>query len=62
MQIRKRRAQEIGTSVGGAGPAKRMVVGSFPPQRLQGRTSGNPPVLSQKNQMSELCKKCNHVH
>jgi hypothetical protein len=38
----KRRAQGTGTSVGGAGPAKRMAVGSFPPQRSQGRTSSNP--------------------
>jgi hypothetical protein len=29
----KRRAQGTGTSVEGAGPAKRMAVGSFPPQR-----------------------------
>jgi hypothetical protein len=58
----KRRTQGTGTSVGGAGPTKRMAVGSFPPQRSQGRTSGNPPVLSQRNQMSELCKKCNCVH
>jgi hypothetical protein len=28
----KRRAQGTGTSVGGAGPAKRMAVGSFPPR------------------------------
>jgi hypothetical protein len=27
----KKSAQGTGTSVGGAGPAKRMVVGSFPP-------------------------------
>jgi hypothetical protein len=58
----KRRTQGIGTLVGGAGPAKRMVVGSFPPQRSQGRTFGNPLVSSQKNQMLELCKKCNRVH
>jgi hypothetical protein len=58
----KRRTQGTGTSVGGAGPAKRMAVGSFPPQRSQGRTSGNLPVASQSNQMSELCKKCNRVH
>jgi hypothetical protein len=38
----KRRTQGTGTSVGGAGPAKWMVVGSFPPQRSQGRTTGNP--------------------
>jgi hypothetical protein len=41
----KRRAQGLSTFAGGAGPAKRMVVGSFPPQRLQGCTSGNPPIL-----------------
>jgi hypothetical protein len=58
----KRRAQGTGTSVGGARPAKRMVVESFPPQRSQGHTSGNPPISSQKNQTSELCKKCNRVH
>jgi hypothetical protein len=29
----KRRAQGTGTSVEGAGPAKRMAMGSFPPQR-----------------------------
>jgi hypothetical protein len=29
----KRKTQGTGTSVGGAGPAKRMAVGSFPPQR-----------------------------
>jgi hypothetical protein len=34
----KRRTQRTGTSVGGARPAKRMAVGSFPPQRTQGRT------------------------
>jgi hypothetical protein len=58
----KRRTQGTGTSVGGVRPAKRMAVGSFPPQRSQGRTSSNPPVSSQKNQMSKLCKKCNRVH
>jgi hypothetical protein len=58
----KRKTQGTGTSVGGAGPAKRMAVGSFPPQRPQGRTSGNPPASSQRNQTSELCKKCNRVH
>jgi hypothetical protein len=58
----KMRTQGTGTSVGGAGTAKRMAVGSFPPHRSQGRTSGNPPALSQRNQTSELCKKCNHVH
>jgi hypothetical protein len=58
----KRRTQGTGTSIGGAGPTKRMAVGSFPPQRSQGRTSSNPLVSSQRNQMSELCKKCNCVH
>ena len=58
----KRRAQGFGTSTGGAGPAKRIAVGSFPPQRSQGRTSGNPLVPPQRNQMSELRKKCNQVH
>jgi hypothetical protein len=58
----KRKTQGIGTSVGGAEPAKRMAVGSFPPQRPQGRTSGNPSASSQRTQMSELCKKCNRVH
>jgi hypothetical protein len=42
----KRRTQGTSTSVGGAGPTKRMVVGSFPPQRSQGRTSSNPTVSS----------------
>jgi hypothetical protein len=58
----ERRAQGPGTSAGGAGPAKRMVVGSFPPQMSQGRTLSNSQVLPQRNQMSELCKKCNRVH
>jgi hypothetical protein len=44
------------------GPAKRMVVGSFPPWRSQGHTSGNPPVSLQKNKTLKLCKKCNYVH
>jgi hypothetical protein len=57
----KKRTQGTSTLVGGAGPAKRMAVGSFPPQKSQGCTSGNPPVSLQKNQMSELCKKCNHI-
>jgi hypothetical protein len=39
----KRRAQGTGTSVRGVGPAKRMVVESFPPQRSQGCASDNPP-------------------
>jgi hypothetical protein len=58
----KRRTQGTGTLVGGAEPTTRMAVGSFPPQRSQGRTSGNLPVSSQRNQMSELCKKYNRVH
>jgi hypothetical protein len=58
----KKRTQGTSTSVEGAGPAKRMAVGSFPPQRSQGRTSGNPLASSQRNQMSELCKKFNRVH
>jgi hypothetical protein len=58
----KRRTQGTGTLVRGAGPAKKMAVGSFPPQRSQGHTSGNPPALLQRNQTSELCKKCNRVH
>jgi hypothetical protein len=58
----QKRTQETGTSVRGARPAKRMAVGSFPPQRSQRRTSGNPLILSHRNQTSELCKKCNHVH
>jgi hypothetical protein len=57
----KRRTQGTGTSVRGVGPAKRMAVGSFPPQRSQGRTFGNPLASSQRNQASELCKKCNCV-
>jgi hypothetical protein len=56
----KRRTQGTSTLVGGAGPAKRMAVGSFPPQKSQGCTFGNPPVSLQKNQTSKLCKKCNH--
>jgi hypothetical protein len=55
----KRRAQGPSTLAGGAGPIKRMVVGSFPLQRSQGRTSSNPQVPPQRNQMSELYKKCN---
>ena len=58
----KRKAQGPNTSAEGSVPAKRMAVGSFPPKRSQGRTSGNPPVLPQRNQISELCKKCNQVH
>ena len=45
----KVRDQVPGTSTGGAGLAK----------RSQGCTSSNPLVLPQRNQMSELCKKCN---
>jgi hypothetical protein len=45
----KNRAQGTGTLVEGAGLAKRMVVGSFPPQTSQGRTSSNLPVSLQKN-------------
>jgi hypothetical protein len=45
----KRRTQGTGTSVRGVGPAKRMAVESFPPQRSQGCTSSNPPVSSQRN-------------
>jgi hypothetical protein len=58
----KRRTQGTGTLVGGAGPAKRIAVESFPPQRSQGRIFGNPLALLQRNQTSELCKKCNRVH
>jgi hypothetical protein len=58
----KRRTQGTGTLVGGAGPTKRMAVESFQPQRPQGRTFGNLSASSQRNQMSELCKKCNRVH
>jgi hypothetical protein len=58
----KRRTQGTGTSVRGAGPAKRMAVGNFPPHRPQGCTSSNLPASSQRNQTSELCKKCNCVH
>ena len=57
-----RRTQGTGTSAGGAVLAERMAVVSFPPQRSQGHTSSNPHVSSQKNQTSELYKKCNHVH
>jgi hypothetical protein len=42
----KRRTQGTGTSIGGVRPAKRMAVGSFPPQRSQRRTFSNPPVSS----------------
>jgi hypothetical protein len=57
-----RRTQGMGTFFRGARPAKRMAVGSFPPQRSQRCTFGNPPASSQRNQTSELCKKCNRVH
>jgi hypothetical protein len=57
-----RMAQAAGASARGAGLAKRMALGSFPPQRSQGHTSGNPPVPPQKSQISELCRKCNRVH
>jgi hypothetical protein len=57
----KRKTQGTGTSVEGAGPAKKMAVGSFPPQRSQGCTSSNPLASSQRNQTSELYKKCNRV-
>jgi hypothetical protein len=60
--VNQKRTQGTSTLVGGARPAKRMAVGSFPPQRSQERTSGNPPISSQKNQTLELCKKCNRVH
>jgi hypothetical protein len=60
--VNQKRTQGTGTSVRGARLAKRMAVGSFPPQRSQGRTSSNPPILLQRNQTSELCKKCNRVH
>ena len=56
------RAQGLGTSVEGIGLAKRMAVGSFPPQRSQCRTSDNPPIPPQKIQIPELCRKCNRVH
>ena len=42
----KMRAQGTGTLVGGARLAKRMAGGSFPPQRSQGHTSGNPLISS----------------
>jgi hypothetical protein len=55
----KRTAQGPNTLVGGARPAKRIVVGSFPLERSQGHTSGNRPVLPQKSHILELCRKCN---
>jgi hypothetical protein len=58
----QKRTQRTDTLVKGAGPAKRMVVGSFQPQKSQGCTCGNPIVSSQRNQTLELCKKCNRVH
>ena len=45
----KRKTQGTSTSAEGAEPAKRMAVGSFPPQRSQKCTSSNPHVSSQKN-------------
>ena len=44
----KMKAQGPGTLVGGARPAKRMVVGSFLPYRSQGHTFGNPPISPQR--------------
>jgi hypothetical protein len=44
--VNQKRTQGTSTLVGGARPAKRMAVGSFPPQRSQERTSGNPPISS----------------
>jgi hypothetical protein len=58
----KRKTQGTGTSVEGAGLAKKMAVGSFPPHRSQGCTSSNPLASSQMNQTLELYKKCNRVH
>jgi hypothetical protein len=45
----KRTTQGIGTSVGGAEPTKRMVMGSFPPRGSQGRTSSNLLFSLQRN-------------
>ena len=42
----KRRAQGTCVSVKEVEPTKRMVAGSFPPQRSQGCTSSNPSVSS----------------
>ena len=53
------RAQGPSALARGAGPTKRMAVGSFQPQRSQGRTFGNLLVSPQRNQ---LCKKCNRLH
>jgi hypothetical protein len=58
----KRSIQVLGTSAGGVGPAKQMVVGSFLPQRSQGCTSNTPQCLQQKNQASKQCHECNRVH
>jgi hypothetical protein len=44
--VDQKRTQGTGTLVKGAGPAKRMAVGSFQLQKSQGRTCGNPPVSS----------------
>ncbi|XP_059458349.1 uncharacterized protein LOC132187944 [Corylus avellana] len=48
----KRRAQGPGTLAMGAGPAKRMVVGSFPPQRM---ATGTCYRCSQFGQFSKDC-------
>ena len=45
----QKRIQGTSTSAGGAKPIKRMAVGSFPPQRSQGRTSSNPSILLHTN-------------
>ena len=55
----KRKAQGFGVLVGGAGLATTMAIESSSPQRSQRRTSGNPPVLPPRSQISELCRKCN---
>jgi hypothetical protein len=55
----KRRAQGPSASIGRAGPANRMEVGSFQPQMSQGCTSGSPLVQPQRSQILELCTKCN---
>jgi hypothetical protein len=47
----KRKAQGSGFSAKWAGPAKRMAVGSFSPQRSQGCTSGNPPIPLPRSQI-----------
>jgi hypothetical protein len=58
----KKRARGPGSSARGTRPNKRMAVGSFSPQKSQGRTSGNTPIPPQRSKISELCKKCNQVH